>query len=102
MQKKIITILITSLLILTLIIAWKCTYQNKYKNLTSNIMIAAYINGKASNDFPSKELGYIFDKIECTNGADISWDSANWGFSISEDIKDTTCNIYFTIKQTYE
>ena len=101
MNNKKITFLTTMLIVLSSFIMYKNKYHKKNDNLTDGIIIAAYIDGKFSDNLPSKDSGYDVDKIDCDNDIDINWDYNKWGFSLSKNMKRAKCTIYFKFKTEY-
>ena len=104
MQKKkcLIIYAITFLLFGSLIvISISLSKKQKYKS-HDDFIIATYIDGEFSNNLPSKDDPYLFEKMECSNGANLTWDNDNWGFSIENDIKNTKCVLYFKFKKVFE
>ena len=75
--------------------------KQKYKS-HDDFIIATYIDGEFSNNLPSKDAPYLFEKMECSNGANLIWDNDNWGFSVENDIKNTKCVLYFKFKKVFE
>ena len=71
--------------------------KQKYKS-HDDFIIATYLDGKFSSNLPSKDDHYIFEKMECSNGVNLTWDNDNWGFSVENDIKNTKCILYFKFK----
>ena len=43
--------------------------------------MASYIDDEYQNEIPSKNDGYIVDKIVCDNGAVATWDNDEWGIA---------------------
>ena len=104
MQKKkcLIIYAITFLLFGSLIvISISLSKKQKYKS-HDDFIIATYIDGEFSNNLPSKDDPYLFEKMECSNGANLTWDNDNWGFSVENDIKNTKCVLYFKFKKVFE
>ena len=63
--------------------------------IKNDYFIASYIDGEWSNEIPSKNDGYIVDKIVCDNGATGTWDYNNWEIRISNATKKTKCSLFF-------
>ncbi len=60
-----------------------------------DVVIGSYINGEYSKTVPSKNDGYIVDKIVCDNNAIGKWDYDEWGLLTKNVTQKTKCNIYF-------
>ena len=56
---------------------------------------AIYVDGKETDIFPKKDSGLDFEKIECSNDANASFDSVNWSITIGNLTKASQCKIYF-------
>ena len=65
-----------------------------------DVVIGAYIDGEYSNTIPSKNDGYIVEKIVCDNNASASWNNDSWGIVLTNLTKRTKCNIYFETKKS--
>ena len=76
--------------------------NNQYVNLQNNLIIATYIDGKFSDNMPSKESGYDVDKIECNKDINVKWDYNKWSFAFLDNLSEVRCNIYFKVKTVYE
>ena len=68
--------------------------------ISGDAVIGAYIDGEYSKSIPSKNDGYVVDKIVCDNDASASWDNDAWGIALTNMTKRTKCNIYFETKRT--
>ena len=63
--------------------------------IKNDYFIASYIDGEWSNEIPSKNDGYIIDKVVCDNGAIGTWDYNDWEIRISNTTKKTKCSLFF-------
>ena len=72
-------------------------------DFTSNkdINLAILLDGKKSDktEFPQKGTGYYFDRVECDNGSNITFDNFNWQVTITTGKQDK-CVIKFVTKKT--
>ena len=71
---------------------YETTVESFIKN---DYFIASYIDGEWSNEIPSKNDGYIIDKVVCDNGAVGTWDYNDWEIRISNATKKTKCSLFF-------
>lgn len=62
-------------------------------------LVGTYINGEYSNIVPSKNDGYIAEKIVCDNETVGVWDEENWGLQVTNLTKKSKCNVYFRTNQ---
>ena len=60
-----------------------------------DVVIGAYIDGEYSSTIPSKNDGYVVDKVSCDNGAVGEWNNDDWGLLTTNLSKRTKCNVYF-------
>ena len=60
-----------------------------------DVVIGAYIDGEYSSTIPSKNDGYMVDKVVCDNGAVGEWNNDDWGLLTTNLSKRTKCNVYF-------
>ena len=60
-----------------------------------DVIINNYVNGQYTVEAPAISTGYKVDKIVCDNGATATWDSKDWGPTISNVTRRSKCNIYF-------
>ena len=60
-----------------------------------DVVIGAYIDGEYSSTIPSKNDGYVVDKVSCDNGAVGKWNNDDWGLLTTNLSKRTKCNVYF-------
>ena len=93
-KKKVI---ITSLISIILLGTGSYIYYNSIPK--EEPLIGAYIDGKYSNTLPTKNSGYVVEKIVCDNDASASWDNDAWGIALTNMTKRTKCNIYFETKK---
>ena len=63
--------------------------------IKNDYFIASYIDGEWSNEIPSKNDGYIIDKVVCDNGATGTWDYSTWSINVSNATKKIKCGVYF-------
>ena len=63
--------------------------------LYGDVIINNYVNGQYVVEAPAKGSGYKVDKIVCDNGAIATWDSKDWGPTITNVTRRSKCNIYF-------
>ena len=66
--------------------------------IKNDYFIASYIDGEWSNEIPSKDDGYVVDKIVCDNGATGTWDNEEWGINIRNATKKIKCSVFFIVK----
>ena len=87
MRKRII-------IVLTIIIFIGCFINTNNSNNSS--LIGAYIDGEYASNIPSKDDGYVVEKIVCDNEANATWDYKSWGLLLTNVKKKAKCNVYFT------
>ena len=63
-----------------------------------DVVIGAYIDSQYSSTIPSKNDGYVVDKVSCDNGAVGKWNNDDWGLLTTNISKRSKCNIYFILK----
>jgi len=92
MKKKILLIILTLLLILT-----GCSKKEKENTevLETNRMLSYTIDGESTSEQPSKESGYIVNKINCDGNMDLMWDNDNWEVEFT-NINSGKCIVDFT------
>jgi len=90
MKKKIILVTLISLLILT-----GCSTKENRDVLETNGMLSYTIDGESTNEQPSKESGYIVNKIICDSDIDLMWDNDNWEVEFT-NITYGKCTVDFT------
>ena len=103
MRKKFfLVIFITLTFFLCGLLCFQESEQLQTKKLQNDNVLFSLFQGEEKVDtIPSKDSGYYFDrdKSNCTNDAQIEWDSVNWSpaISVKEDNKErVSCNLYFT------
>ena len=64
------------------------------KNDNSNL-IGTYIDGEYASNIPSKDAGYVVEKIVCDNEAVGEWNYDDWGLLVKNMPKKSKCNVYF-------
>ena len=96
-KKKVI---ITSLISIILLGTGSYIYYNSISK--EEPLIGAYIDGEYSNTLPTKNSGYVVEKIVCDNSNNVTWDEDKWGLKLSNLSGKNRCNIYFTKSKTYE
>jgi len=79
MKKKILLISLT----LSLLLAG-CSNEEKENTeaIETNGMLSYTIDGESTSEQPSKESGYIVNKILCDSDIDLMWDNDNWEVDI--------------------
>ena len=60
-----------------------------------DVVIGAYINGEYFKSIPSKNDGYVVDKIICDNDTQATWNYESWSLNTANLSKRSKCNIYF-------
>ena len=94
MKNKILLITLTALIILT---GCKTQKQEENKELVeTNGMISYTIDGELTSVKPTKENGYIVNKIICDKGSDLMWDNDNWEAELTEVKSKDRCMVDFT------
>jgi len=92
MKNKILLISLILSLILT-----GCSTKEKENTdvLETNGMLSYTIDGESTNEQPSKESGYIVNKILCDSDMDLMWDNDNWEVEFT-NITSGKCTVDFT------
>ena len=90
---KIKYIIITSFVSTFVVTGLIITYYNSIPK--EEPLIGAYIDGTYSETLPSKDSGYVVEKIVCDNNKNASWDNDKWGIKLSNWSTRSRCNIYF-------
>jgi len=92
MKKKILLITLTLSLILT-----GCNSKEKEHTqvLKTDGILSYTIDGESTNEQPTKESGYIVNKIVCDSDIDLMWDNDNWEVEFT-NITSGKCTIDFT------
>ncbi len=97
--KKVITILIIGVIIILLLTFHFLDNKKEesIKDYIDNESILAYtIDGEVAKEKPTKELGYIVNKIVCDNGSDVMWDNDNWEVELTDVKGKDRCMVDFT------
>ncbi len=92
-------IIILGLILVNLIILSGCKNENKENNKiveNKNSLLSYTIDGEKVDKKPTKEEGYIVNKIICDNGSDIMWDNDNWEVELTKVESKDRCKIDFT------
>lgn len=76
---------------------------NGYAKITYlvNVNIEYYADNIKIDKAPNSST-YNFNKIDCQNGSNLTWDSDKWEFAINDYKENDTCKIYFSSKTTIE
>lgn len=103
MKRKMFLIIFLALTFsLCVLLFFQKNKQIQTKKLENENVLFSLFQGEEKVDtIPSKDSGYYFDrdKSNCTNDAQIEWDSVNWSPSVSvkeENQERVSCNLYFT------
>lgn len=103
MKRKVFLIIFLALTFsLCVLLIFQKNKQIQTKKLENENVLFSLFQGEEKVDtIPSKDSGYYFDrdKSNCTNDAQIEWDSVNWSPSVSvkeENQERVSCNLYFT------
>ena len=79
--KKVIVILIIGVIIISLL-TFHFLGNKKEDSIKDNIdsenILAYTIDGTTAVEKPTKESGYIVNKIVCDNNSDVMWDSSSY------------------------
>ncbi len=97
MRKRIIIILVVALF--NLIILSGCNNEEVKKEKTTvkkNGMLSYTVDGEKIEKIPTKEEGYIVNKIICDNGTDMMWDNDNWEVELTKVNSNDRCIVDFT------
>ena len=101
-RKLFLIIFITLTFFLCGLLCFQKTEQIQTKKLENeNVLFSLFQGDEKVDTIPSKDSGYYFDrdKSNCTNDAQIEWDSVNWSPAVSvkeENQERVSCNLYFT------
>ena len=76
---------------------------NGYAKITylGNVNIEYYADNIKIDKAPNSST-YNFNKIDCQNGSNLTWDNDKWQFVINDYQENDTCKIYFSSKTTIE
>ncbi len=100
--------LITTLLVLVVMITIGSSYaifsiQPEYHTFiksqvgefsTGDIKLSVLVEGVAQSDFPAKDTGYAFEKVECDNGSTGTWNADAWQLTLTAKGPDK-CTVSF-------
>ncbi len=92
-MKKIFLILLICITILT---GCDNTKEDSMQIVENNGMLSYTIDGEKTDIKPSKEDGYIVNKIVCDNGTDMMWDNDNWEIELTKVSSKDRCMVDFT------
>lgn len=100
-MKKVIIICGTVIVLIFLSIIFfdnKASTKSNNSSLVDNTngMISYTIDGEMAKEKPTKENGYIVNKIECKNGSVLVWDNDNWQVELVDIKSDDRCTVDFT------
>ena len=103
-KEVIIIISIVTIIITLMILCFSKTkeYKKEKISIEEKNLIGYTINGEKAEEKPSKELGYIANKITCTNNSNIVWDNDLWEVEIIESALKDRCIVDFTKEETSE
>ena len=57
--------------------------------------VGTYIDGEYASNIPSKDDGYVVEKVVCDNEAVGEWNYDDWGLLVKNMTKKSKCNVYF-------
>ena len=84
----------SSFLLCLIIIMIGSVWFISLKNEDSSL-VGAYIDGEYVSNIPSKDAGYVVEKIVCDNEAVGEWNYNDWGLLVKNMTKKSKCNVYF-------
>ena len=84
----------SSFLLCLIIIMIGSVWFISLKNDNSSL-VGAYIDGEYASNIPSKDAGYVVEKIVCDNEAVGEWNYDEWGLLVKNMPKKSKCNVYF-------
>ena len=84
----------SSFLLCLIIIMIGSVWFLNLKNDNSSL-VGAYIDGEYASNIPSKDDGYVVEKVVCDNEAVGEWNYDDWGLLVKNMTKKSKCNIYF-------
>ena len=97
--KKVIVILIIGVIIISLL-TFHFLGNKKEDSIKDNIdsenILAYTIDGTTAVEKPTKESGYIVNKIVCDNNSDVMWDNDNWKVELTDVKGKDRCMVDFT------
>ena len=101
MKKRIIVIgIILSILTLSsyfVFSSFASNAKNEDKQISFNTdeMLSYTIDGNPASEKPTKEAGYIVNKITCNNGSNLVWNNDKWEVELNS-VKVDLCTVDFT------
>lgn len=67
-----------------------------FKNINDDYgFVGTYIDGEYASNIPSKDDGYVVEKVVCDNEAVGEWNYDDWGLLVKNMTKKSKCNVYF-------
>ncbi|MCI8330728.1 MAG: hypothetical protein HFE04_01355 [Bacilli bacterium] len=96
MKNKTIIVSILLLICTTILTGCEDTKEDGMQVVENNGMLSYTIDGEKTDIKPSKEDGYIVNKIICDNGTDMMWDNDNWEVELTKVNSNDRCMIDFT------
>ena len=81
--------------LLCLIISVIGCFGFSYLKNDNSSLVGAYIDGEYASNIPSKDDGYVVEKIVCDNEAVGEWNYDDWGLLVKNMPKKSKCNVYF-------
>ena len=57
-----------------------------------------YLGDTPTDNLPDKNSGWAFDRSECSNGANLTWNDTTWNITLDLTTK-TNCSLYFKEKE---
>ncbi len=97
MKKRILIILVVVLFNLIILSGCNKEEMKKENQITENNGMLSYtIDGEKTDIKPSKEEGYIVNKIVCDNGTNMMWDNDNWEVELTKVESKDRCMVDFT------
>lgn len=94
MNSKILPLSLILLLICTLLTG--CKNNEKIEKEENNNIISYTIDGENTENKPTKEEGFIVNKIICNNDLDLMWDNDNWEIEFTKMNNKGRCLVDFT------
>ncbi len=103
MKKKILIISIITMVVLSSLlfikkeeISFLILKENKEISINTDNIISYMIDGTTAVEKPTKESGYIVNKIVCDNSSDVMWDNDNWKVELTDVKGKDRCIVDFT------